>query len=328
MANIIKRPRWHISENKATSESAYMNRRTWLKTLGIGGVALLGYGAFRSMSRPVMAQNMTETYGPLPEFTKSETYADAGRALTEEEWALKFNNYYEFGFQKHEPAIYSKDFRLDPYALEVDGLVEKPIKFDLDAIEKLGLEERVYRFRCVERFTMTVPWTGVPLRKLVEAAKPTADAKYVAFTTFLDPDRAPGQKVEYYGWPYQEGLRMDEAMNDLTLVTTGMFGKRLQPQSGSPLRIVVPWKYGYKGSKGVVKMTFTERQPKTFWNEAQPGEYKFYSNVDPQVDHPRWSQAREWRLGESQTDLHPTQFYNGYEEEVGAMYASVPRVLY
>src|SRR5690606_17854623 len=162
----------------------------------------------------------------------------------------------------------------------------------------------------------------------VEAANPTPDAKYVASTTFLEPERAPGQRVEYYGWPYREGLRMDEAMHDLTFVTTGMYGKRMSPQSGAPLRITVPWKYGYKGPKGVVKMTFTERQPRTLWNDAQPGEYKFYSSVDPQVAHPRWSQAMEWRLGEGQENLHPTQFYNGYEEEVGAMYASIPRTLY
>jgi sulfoxide reductase catalytic subunit YedY len=305
-----------------------MNRRTVLKALGLGGMGLAGYGLFRDLSRKAMAADLSAVYGPLPAHPKNPKFADAGRPLTSEDYVLKFNNFYEFGFQKHEPAYYAKDFKLDPYTLTVDGLVENPKTLDLDDIEKLGLEERVYRFRCVERWSMAVPWIGVPLHKLIEQVKPKSSAKFVAFQTFLDPEAAPGQKTEFYPWPYQEGLRLDEAMNELTLMATGLFGKRLAPQSGTPLRIITPWKYGYKGAKSIVKMTFTDRQPKTFWNEAQPAEYKFYSNVDPQVSHPRWSQAEEWRLGESQTEKYPTKFYNGYEEEVGELYAGIPRTLY
>jgi sulfoxide reductase catalytic subunit YedY len=267
---------------------------------------------------------------PLPAFEKNPAFADAGRPITslEDDYnPLTFNNFYEFGFDKESPAQNAKDFKLDPYTLEIDGLVDAPLKLDLDQIEKLGLEERVYRFRCVEAWAMTVPWLGVPLKKVLEQVTIKPEAKYVAFRTFHDPERAIGQRDNRYKWPYQEGLRLDEAMNELTLAVTGMYGKRLLPQNGTPLRIIVPWKYGYKGPKSVVKMSLVAEQPSTLWNDAIPTEYKFYSNIDPEVPHPRWSQASEKLLADVVTRV-PTQWYNGYGEYVADLYKNMPRTLY
>lgn len=320
MAHIIRRPSWYLPESAATPESVHMNRRTFLAGLGLGGLALMG--------QRLGTAHAAETGPGSPlEAAQNPAYADAGRPVTDEKLVTTYNNFYEFGFGKADPANYAKDFTLDPYTLEIGGLVDKPMKLDLDQIEQLGLEERVYRFRCVEAWAMTVPWIGVPLRKLIELAQPRAEAKYVRFVSFYDPDVAFGQQHTGYAWPYHEGLRMDEAMNELTLVTTGLYGKRLLPQSGTPLRIVVPWKYGYKGPKSVVKMEFVAEQPRTFWNTANSDEYKFYSNVDPEVPHPRWSQAKERYLGEA-VKSHDTQWYNGYGEQVAHLYADRERVLY
>ena len=314
------RPDWWIPESEATPERLFVDRRRFLQTLGFGGLMLTGL--------PIcQAQAVNTSLPPLPEYAKNPKFADAGRKITKESLVQGFNNFYEFGFGKQDPARNAKGFVLDPYNLTVDGLCENPREFDLDQIEKLGLEERTYRFRCVEAWSMTVPWIGVPLKKLIEIAKPTSEAKYVAFTCFLDPERAVGQRNTSYPWPYIEGLRLDEALNDLTLITTGYYGKRLLPQSGTPLRIITPWKYGYKGPKSIVKMTFTGKQPRTFWNMAIPGEYKFYSNVDPEVPHPRWSQAMEQYLGRQFKDK-PTQLYNGYEEQVAHLYKNRQRNLY
>lgn len=317
MASIILRPSWYLPDSAATPESMYLNRRAFLAAMGLGGLALAGTPFSRAEAEAP----------PLPEYIKNTAFADAGRPITAEDLTLTYNNFYEFGFNKTDPAKYSKNFALDPYALEIGGLVENPVKLDLDGIEKLGLEERVYRHRCVEAWAMTVPWIGVPLMKVLAVAKPKPEAKFARFVGFLDPERAPGQKYPGYDWPYHEGLRIDEAMNELTLVTTGVYGKRLMPQSGTPLRIVTPWKYGYKGPKSVVKIELVSEMPPTFWNTANGDEYKFYSNVDPEVPHPRWSQATERYLGESTKD-HETQWYNGYGEQVAAMYADMPRELY
>lgn len=313
-------PSWKIPEREATPEGMFLNRRSFLKTLGISGMML---GAMPSVS----AQATNELMPPLPDFTKNPDFADAGREITQENLVQGYNNFYEFGFGKTDPVRNAKDFKIDPYSLKIDGLCDNPGEVDLDQIEKLGLEERVYRFRCVEAWSMTVPWIGVPLRKLIEQAKPSNDAKYVAFKSFYDPERAPGQRDKRYPWPYFEGLRLDEAMNDLTMITTGYYGKRLLPQSGTPLRIITPWKYGYKGPKSIVQMTFTDKEPSTYWNTAIKSEYKFYSNVDPEVPHPRWSQAMEQYLGRTSKDK-PTQLYNGYEEQVAQMYADRERTLY
>lgn len=320
MPSMIIRPEWWIPESEVTPESMFVNRRSFLKTVGLGGLMIAGAGSSD-------AQLLDPELPPLPKYTKNSGFADAGRPVTEERLTQIFNNFYEFGFGKEDPAKNAKGFILDPYNLTLDGLCENPLEVDLDQIEKLGLEERTYRFRCVERWSMVVPWIGVPLNKLIALAKPTSEAKYVAFTSFHDPVRAIGQQDTRYPWPYFEGLRLDEAMNDLTLITVGYYGKRLLPQSGTPLRIITPWKYGYKGPKSVVKMTFTDKQPETYWNTAIPREYKFYSNVDPEVRHPRWSQAKEQYLGERSREK-PTQWYNGYEEQVADMYKDMDRFLY
>jgi methionine sulfoxide reductase catalytic subunit len=327
MSNIHINPSWHLPESAATPESLYVNRREFLRTMGLGGMALAGTGFLTTPSFGQDAATPKPAMAPLPPYATNPAFADAGRPLTEEKLVYSYNNFYEFGFSKSHPATVAKGFSLSPYTLKIDGLVDKPLELDLDDIEKLGCEERVYRHRCVEAWSMVVPWLGVPLRKLVEKAKPTSDAKYVVFTTFYDPERAPGQKDTRYKWPYTEGLRLDEAMNDLAFVTTGLFGKRLLPQSGTPLRIVVPWKYGYKGPKSIVRMSFVDKQPETFWMEAVASEYKFYSNVDPKVPHPRWSQAKELYLG-GNTKSNPTQWYNGYGEQVAHLYADMPRTLY
>lgn len=327
MPNIHVKPDWYLPESAATPEPVYRNRREFLKTLGLGGLMLAGAGCGSAF----MAENDVAAPAidkPLPAYETNKDYADPGRPLSDTKDVTTFNNFYEFGLQKDEPAKYAKGFKIDPYVLKIDGLVNNPVELDLDAIEKLGLEERRYRFRCVEAWGMTVPWLGVPLAKIVAKADPKPEAKFVAFKSFLDPEHAIGQqRYKQYPWPYFEGLRLDEATNELTLAVTGMYGKRLPAQSGTPLRVITPWKYGYKGPKSVVHMTFVDRQPPTFWNTAVPSEYKFYSNVDPQVPHPRWSQASEWWLGDRVT-RHPTQWYNGYQDQVAKMYEGIPRTLY
>jgi methionine sulfoxide reductase catalytic subunit len=314
------RPDWNIPENEVTPENLFVNRRKFLQAMGIGGLMVATLPNCR-------AEAINELMPPLPGYTTNPSFTDAGRELTRENLVQGYNNFYEFGFSKSDPVKYAKNFKLDPYTLTIDGMCDNPMEVDLDHIEKLGLEERTYRFRCVEAWSMTVPWIGVPLAKLIAQAKPTNDAKYVAFECFHDPEVAHGQKDTRYPWPYFEGLRLDEAMNDLTMIATGYYGKRLLPQSGTPLRIITPWKYGYKGPKSIVKMTYTDKQPKTYWNTAIPDEYKFYSNVDPEVPHPRWSQAKEQYLGGYLKDK-PTEWYNGYQEQVADMYKTKKRNLY
>ncbi|MDK1020796.1 MAG: protein-methionine-sulfoxide reductase catalytic subunit MsrP [Candidatus Hydrogenedentes bacterium] len=326
MPSFIRRPSWYLPDSAATGEDVFFNRRDFLKAMGIGGMMAGG------LSTPSFAQETAATSGlPLPEYARNPKFAHVGRALTEEYVGTTFNNFWEFAYTKAVVNIV-KDFKLDPYTLTIDGLVEKPLTLGLEDIEKLGYEERVYRFRCVEAWSMTVPWLGVPLAKLVALAKPKSTAKYVAFKSFFDPKQAPNQSDGRYKWPYHEGLRIDEAMNELGFVATGAYGKRLLPQSGTPLRIVTPWKYGYKGPKSVVRMTFVDEQPSTFWSAAIPNEYPFYSNVDPQSPHPRWSQAEEKFITDkanvADVEIVPTQWYNGYEEQVGHLYKDMPRKLY
>jgi sulfoxide reductase catalytic subunit YedY len=327
MPNIVIRPSWYLPEDAATSESAFHGRREFLRSVGIGGLMLAGVGCGPS-ARAQEGAAVPALDTALPAITKNAKFADAGRPLTDIKDATSFNNFYEFGLNKEEPAKNAKGFKLDPYVLKVDGLVSTPLELDLDAIEVLGVEERVYRFRCVEAWGMTVPWLGVPLARILAKAGPKPEAKFVAFKSFHNPELAPGQKLyTSYPWPYFEGLRLDEATNELTLAAVGMYGQRLPAQSGTPLRILTPWKYGFKGPKSVVQITLVDRQPKTFWNTAVPAEYKFYSNVDPEVPHPRWSQASEWHLGDRNTQ-HPTLRYNGYGEQVAKLYDGVPRTLF
>jgi sulfoxide reductase catalytic subunit YedY len=237
-----------------------------------------------------------------------------------------YNNFYEFGAGKEDPSENAGSLRTRPWTIAVDGEVGKPQTIDLDRL--LGwftLEDRVYRMRCVEAWSMVVPWVGFPLGELLKRVEPTSNAKYVAFTTLLDPTQMPEQRSDLLPWPYVEGLRLDEAMHPLTILATGLYGKALPNQNGAPLRLVVPWKYGFKGIKSIVRISLVREQPRTTWNVAAPDEYGFYANVNPAVDHPRWSQATERRIGEDGlfAKRRPTLMFNGYEAQVGQLYAGM-----
>jgi len=233
-----------------------------------------------------------------------------------------YNNFYEFGLDKGDPARRAQDFRTRPWTVTIDGEVGKPQTVDIDQLLKwFPLEERVYRMRCVEAWSMVIPWLGFPLADLLQRAEPTASARYVAFTTLLDPERLPEQKGRVLDWPYVEGLRLDEAMHPLTILAAGLYGRALPNQNGAPLRLVVPWKYGFKGIKSIVHIRLAREQPPTTWSAAAPDEYGFFANVNPDVDHPRWSQASERRIGELQR--RPTLPFNGYAEQVASLYAGM-----
>jgi sulfoxide reductase catalytic subunit YedY len=274
--------------------------------------------------------------GPSPEESGSQdTTAPFASAQTDElgnplnsfEAITNYNNYYEFSTDKQAVAKLAKNFSVRPWTVEVGGLVNKPTTFGIeDILAQYPSEERIYRLRCVEAWSMVIPWLGFPLKKLLEAVEPTGDAKYVRFESVNRPEEMPGQKSPWYSWPYVEGLRLDEAMNDLAILSTGLYGKELLPQSGAPLRLVVPWKYGFKSIKGIVKIDLVAEQPTSLWMSAAPNEYGFYANVNPQVDHPRWSQASERRIGE--TGRRETLMFNGYEEEVAGLYAGMDLARY
>jgi sulfoxide reductase catalytic subunit YedY len=295
---LIRIPKgWEIPERLATPESAYLNRRQLLAAAGfLGAERLMAQAANRN-----------------PEFTLD-------RAITPEYAATGYNNYYEFHPSDKERA---KDltgkFVTSPWSIEVSGHVAKPKTYDLDDLKKrMPFEERLYRFRCVETWAMAVPWTGFPIVNLVKEVEPTSKAKYIRFVTANRPDQMPGMKMAPYPWPYFEGLRMDEAMNPLALFVTGLYGKDLPKQNGAPIRVVTPWKYGYKSIKSIVKIEFVEKEPPTFWNRLQSSEYGFYSNVEPAKPHPRWSQAYE-RLIPNGERVKTLQ-YNGYEKYVAGLY--------
>jgi sulfoxide reductase catalytic subunit YedY len=251
----------------------------------------------------------------LPAFPASD-------ALNSFDDITSYNNYYEFGTDKGDPKANAQRFRTKPWSVTVDGEAEVKGRYALeDLLKPHALQERIYRLRCVEGWSMVVPWNGFPLGDLLRRFKPTSKAKYVEMTTLLDPKQMPGQRYAVLDWPYVEGLRMDEAMHPLTLLVTGVYGKPLPNQNGAPLRLIVPWKYGFKGVKSIVRIRFTERQPRTAWNIAAPDEYGFYANVNPQVDHPRWSQATERRLGGPLfAQRRPTLPFNGYADQVAALY--------
>jgi sulfoxide reductase catalytic subunit YedY len=296
---IGRRKGWELPERLVTPERLVMGRRTAL--VGLTAAALAAPG----LVSPALAD-------PDPRFV-------AGRAITPEADATTYNNFYEFGTDK---SIWRAAQRLptSPWQVEFAGMVDKPRTMDLDDILKqVSQEERIYRHRCVETWAMTVPWTGFPLKSLVALAGPTASAKYIAFESLVNPKVMPGVRSSYFTWPYNEGLTLEEANNDLAFMVTGMYGKPLPKQDGAPLRLAVPWKYGFKSAKSIVKVTFTDKQPDTFWSEIQPSEYGFWANVNPAVPHPRWSQATEMLLGTS--ERVPTQIWNGYGDFVASMYA-------
>jgi len=307
-----RKPSWHIPEALATTEDAFLNRRQWLAAMGLGGAAAA------LMSRRAQAAVPEDAFTPMPERNPAFTSGEE-RRLTKEEITSTHNNFYEFGSHK-QIAVKAQGLDTEGWTLKIDGAVEKDMVIDVeDLIAKMPVEERVTRHRCVEAWSMVVPWIGFPLEALVKMANPTSAAKYVQFQTFLDPKTATGQKQSWYPWPYTEGLTIEEATNPLTLMVVGAYGKVLHKQFGAPMRLHVPWKYGFKSAKSISRITFTEKRPVSFWEEIQKAEYGFWANVNPEVAHPRWSQATERVIGTS--DRIPTLLYNGYGEEVAGLYS-------
>jgi methionine sulfoxide reductase catalytic subunit len=316
MANTVKAP----PTSEITPESAYADRRRFLKdaalfaatAAGVGGGLLWATHTWRSRSRGVSGEALEAATGS---FRTTE-------AKTPFEEVTTYNNFYEFGSTKSSPSREAARLRARPWTVTIGGEVQRPRELDADDLRRLyPLEERVYRMRCVEAWSMVIPWIGFPLAALLRDVQPTSQARYVAFTTLLDPEQMPGQRSRVLDWPYVEGLRLDEALHPLTLLAVGLYGRALPNQNGAPVRLVVPWKYGFKGIKSIVKIELTRDQPRTTWNEAAPDEYGFYANVNPAVDHPRWSQATERRIGE--LDRRPTLPFNGYAEQVASLYAGM-----
>ena len=305
-----------IHPSEITPEHVYVNRRQFLIGAGvvIASWALGGCACPQEPEQPPPAG----TAAPVESPQASVEAGGLEDELNTFEEITTFNNFYEFSLSKTAVAGLAEDFVTSPWRVEVGGLVNNPRTFGLESLLKFEQEERIYRMRCVEAWSMVIPWNGFPLRKLLEEVEPTSDAKYVRFETLYDPERMPGQNSSVLDWPYVEGLRLDEAMHDLTLLATGLYGKDLLPQNGAPVRLVVPWKYGFKSIKSIVRINLVAEQPVTTWAVSSPNEYGFYANVNPDVSHPRWSQASERRIGES--GRRETLLFNGYGEEVAYLY--------
>jgi methionine sulfoxide reductase catalytic subunit len=319
---LIKKPQ-PFKESEITDQEIYLQRRRFMKTSGRAGMAAGLLATAPSLWYPGAAKAGT----PLEGVVKSPL--STSEEQTSFEYASQYNNFYEFGTDKEDPAHNAGSLRTRPWSIKVSGECEKAGVYDIDDfINPHTLEERIYRLRCVEAWSMVIPWVGIPLGPVLKRFKPTSKARYVAFETLYDPEQMPGQKRRVLDWPYVEGLRIDEAMHPLALFAVGMYGQVLPNQNGAPIRLVVPWKYGYKSIKSIVSVRFTEKQPPTSWNRSSPGEYGFYSNVNPEVDHPRWSQREERRLTNAEASgflamLIPkidTMMFNGYAEQVAGIY--------
>ena len=327
-----------VSSSEITPESLYLSRRDFLKAAGIvsataflaacaapltGGGSAIGQSSApgASTSLPGWGALTPTPAAPVPDDARGQTTDELGNQRNTLNEITSYNNYYEFSLDKQEPALLSRDFKNTPWTVQVSGLVQNPKTYTLEDLLKFEQKERIYRLRCVEAWSMVIPWTGFELSTLLDQVQPMASAKYVAFTTLMDPARMPGQASSLYPWPYTEGLRLDEAMHRLTILATGLYGHALPNVDGAPLRLVVPWKYGFKNIKAIVKIELTDTQPATFWNTISSGEYGFYSNVNPNVDHPRWSQATERRIGE--LNRRPTLMFNGYYDEVASLYTGM-----
>ncbi|MFC3072625.1 protein-methionine-sulfoxide reductase catalytic subunit MsrP [Shinella pollutisoli] len=300
----------HISAHEITPESVFLDRRTFLAATAGGLLAAAGTPAFAAPLDAAPGRYVLD------------------EALTPEKDVTGYNNFYEFGTGKGDPAANSGAFEPEPWSVAVGGLVAKPKTFGLEELLAFPLEERIYRMRCVEAWSMVIPWIGFPLASLLDRVEPLGDAKYVAFETVVRPRQMPGQSgfFQPLPWPYVEGLRLDEARHPLTILSVGVYGKTLPNQNGAPVRLVVPWKYGFKGIKSIVRITLTDKEPPSTWNVSAPQEYGFYANVNPEVDHPRWSQASENRIGEGGffgANRRPTLPFNGYGEEVAGLYAGM-----
>lgn len=315
-----------IKSSEITPEHVFNNRRQFMKGVGAAaiGAVVVAACAPGSVATPAPTAGGTDTTSPGAGGTA------AGGQLTDElgdpantyEQITNYNNYYEFDTDKQAVAKLAANFPTSPWTVQVGGLVRNPKTYGMeDILKTFEQEERIYRLRCVEAWSMVIPWQGFPLAKLLKEVEPTADAKYLRFESVLDPDNMPGQRSRWFNWPYVEGLRLDEAMNDLAILATGLYGKPMPAQNGAPIRLVAPWKYGFKSIKGIVKIDLVAEQPTSLWMASAPNEYGFYANVNPEVSHPRWSQASERRIGES--GRRRTLPFNGYADEVASLYAGM-----
>jgi methionine sulfoxide reductase catalytic subunit len=321
-----------VPSSEITPERLYLSRRDFIKAAGFAGataflaacgVATNGQSSTPGAPTPIPGwSEITPTPSVLvPDDAQGKTTDELGNPLNKVADITNYNNYYEFSEDKQQPALLSKNFKTSPWSVQVGGLVQNPKTYTLEDLLKFQQRERVYRLRCVEAWSMVIPWTGFELSDLLKEVQPMASAKYVAFTTIMDPSQMPGEASSLYPWPYTEGLRLDEAMHRLTILATGLYGKSLPIVDGAPIRLVVPWKYGFKNIKAIVKIDLTDTQPVTFWNTISSNEYGFYSNVNPNVDHPRWSQTTERRIGE--VSRRPTLMFNGYYDEVASLYTGM-----
>jgi methionine sulfoxide reductase catalytic subunit len=324
-----------IPTSQITPESVYLSRRALMKAgvFGLSAAALAACGGSPSTPTTVPAtaapnavsapvDKAAQGLAPATTTNPAEKRDEAGDLANTYEQISTYNNFYEFSTDKEAVAAAAAGFKTDGWQVQVGGLVNRPMTFDLDSLRKaFGEEERIYRLRCVEGWSMVIPWQGFALNKLLKMVEPKAEAKFVRFETLTDTKRLPGTTEPYYTWPYVEGLRLDEGMNDLTLLATGLYGKPMPPQNGAPIRLAVPWKYGFKSIKSIVKIDLVDAQPTSLWMAANGAEYGFYSNVNPQKSHPRWSQASERRIGDG--SRRRTQMFNGYEKQVTALYAGM-----
>ena len=312
---LIRKPA-DIRPSEITSKDNWLNRRDFIRAGAIAGGSLLVPPALAAVVPDAARAKLADV---RPSDFSTEEIPNSYEDIT------TYNNYYEFGTGKADPAVYARDFRARPWTITVDGHAEKTGTFDFeDFIRPFDLEERIYRMRCVEAWSMVIPWVGISLAEVVKHFRPTSKAKYVAFETLADPARMPGVRRRVLDWPYREGLTIAEATNPLPILALGLYGEVLPNQNGAPIRLVVPWKYGFKGIKSIVRLSFTETRPETSWNLSQPREYGFYANVNPEVDHPRWSQARERRIGSGIfADKQPTLMFNGYGEQVAHLYKGI-----
>lgn len=319
---IKKKTRPEIPSSEITPQSVYLSRRKFMT----GGAAVAAAAALAAC-RPPRPPQAPQGAAPSEDVSVVETEVNAltdelGNPLNEYQDIITYNNYYEFSTDKSAPALLSKNFVTSPWQVEVTGMVNNPGVYDMsDLLNKFDIEERIYRLRCVEAWSMVIPWNGFPLSKLLKEVDPTSDAKFVRFETLYDPEQMPGQTSRWYQWPYVEGLTVEEAMNDLTLMATGIYGEELLPQNGAPIRLVVPWKYGFKSIKSIVKIELTDVMPTSLWMAAAPNEYGFFANVNPEVPHPRWSQATERRIGEF--GRRDTLMFNGYTDQVAYLYENM-----
>lgn len=315
---LIKRPD-DIIPSEITPPELYARRRDFIKT-GAGLIGMAGLGATGLLtSTPALAAPK-----PTPPFStaRKSPFSTTGETLTDYQDVSHYNNYYEFGTSKVDPSRRADTLRTRPWTVSIEGMVKQAKTLSIDDVLKVApLEERIYRMRCVEGWSMVIPWVGLPLASLLKQVEPLGSAKYVEFYTDVQPDNMPGINRRYLDWPYIEGLRLDEAMHPLTIMAVGLYGEALPNQNGAPMRLVVPWKYGFKGAKSIVKIRFTDKEPRTSWMKAGPTEYGFYSNVNPEVDHPRWSQAKERRIGD--IIKRPTLMFNGYADQVASLYTGM-----